>query len=415
MIYVEKLSSESVHMYNWQTFIDYLVPTTTITKRQMPTTIRNGWITCKYVTSEKISQYVRNKLPNMVFGKHFGTTGINIDALLSGEVNIDNLAIEMSVECLQTVPKQKLKKLFENYIVILNDFMEFGTFYGAYHPHLVDFLSSRNIKPKQIFLVAGGYQLTDYPPLNIIKIQFDYWAIVTVLLDSYYSDAVFDLTYKQKMLDQFDLEPPNLCIIPMYKPRYKRVELLSILDNLNILEKCDWSLAFNSSEKVNEFGNGVENTYSEFLSKYEFPKSLTDVEKYNTLQKPPREWFNKYKFYISAETYIGDEMDPIMGQCSSITEKTFKSFLLGTSPILLSGPGSLEHLSKMGFKQQFGYYDTTSPTEISKVIVEALSNPFYDKNLIQHNFDKITDISFLIDLFYQPLDQISNLINSIRR
>ena len=413
MIHIEKLSSESTRMYNWENFCDFLIPGQT--NKFQSSTNHNKWIETKFITSEYFSNSVFKKFPNVLIGKHFGTIGMDLDLLLLGHINIDNLVVEMSAECLKAMPRKKLKLLLETYPVILNDFMEFGTLYGMDQPHLVTFLNNLNIKPKQLFLVGGGFQLHDYPQLNIFKIQFEFWTVVTVLLDEFFSNAVFNSKYKEQQLAKLENTPTKFCLAPIYKPRYKRVELLALLDNLNILEKCDWSLALNSSPRVDSYAENAIEDFSPFIQKYQFPRELTSTEKYNTLQKPQTDWFNRYKFYVSAETYIGDEMDMIMGGCSSITEKTIKSFLIGASPIILGGTGSLDHLDKMGFKTQFGNYDTTSTSDISKLLLEINDNPIYDAKLIQHNFNRITDLEFLIELFCQPISQISTILNNNQR
>jgi tRNA A-37 threonylcarbamoyl transferase component Bud32 len=79
------------------------------------------------------------------------------------------------------------------------------------------------------------------------------------------------------------------------------------------------------------------------------------------------------------------------------------------------GKGSVEQLSALGFKTQFGNYDSSSVTEIGKLLTEIHKNPMVNTDMTVHNFDRITDLEFLTSLVTAPLAKIAELINSIRR
>ncbi len=430
MIHIEKLSLKNVGSNSWQTFNSLLyAPDVYYTKSFLSKT---PWVNNNKIISKNITPFVLQTDLNVSIGKYFGKSGIALNQLLSNDLGINNLVIEMQVGDLTAISTKQLKLLLETYVVMLNDFAECSTTYGARFQHIVSFLSEKNIKPKMLFLVGCSFQShKEYKPLNIFVIPFEYWLLTTAISTNYFSDAIFDSEYKEKLVSILYNEPTSFCSMPMFKPRKHRIELLAHLDKSSILKNIDWSLGIEANQFMNKFIDVKSvNPLSElslnattFLSKYKFPKELdfTDTWKLSgspfdgTPTLPSQEWMNKFKFIVCSETYIGNEIEPIMGGCAFVSEKTFKSFLYGAVPIIHGGKGSTDHVVSLGFKTQINGYDESSMEDIERVLRYVIDNPFTDKSAILHNFNRITDLEFLCSLIQQPLLKIADLINSIRR
>lgn len=430
MIHIEKLSLKNVGSNSWQTFNNLLyAPNGHYTKKFLDMT---PWVNNNKLISKEFTLKVLSTISHISIGKHFGTEGVNINYLLSNTLTIDNIVIEMQVGDLTGLTTKQLKLLLETYPVMINDFAECSTTYGVRFPHIVHFLSKKNIKPKMLFLVGCSFQSHEhYEPLNIFVIPFEYWLLTTAISNEYFSAAIFNDSYKDKIIDNFKNDPINFCSLPVFKPRKHRIELLAYLDKTGILKNVDWSLGINANQYLQKFVdvNSIDplselsldaNT---FLKKYNFPKELSFTDEWKlsgspfngTPTLPSHEWLNKFKFIICSETYIGNEIEPIMGGCAFISEKTYKSFLYGSTPIIYGGKGSIGHITSLGFKTQITGYDESSMEDIERVLRYVIDNPVTDKSAILHNFSRITDLEFLCSLIRQPLLKIADLINSIRR
>ena len=420
MIHIEKLSLKNIGKYSWQTFIDNFIGTKE-TRTHFLERSNSTWRQ-PYINSQILTPLLLPKLSNVTIGKFFNTTGLDIDILLTGSYDIKNLVIEISVENINRLPKNKLKQLLENYPVILNDFEEGGNLFGRKELNLVKFLTDRNIKPKQLFLVGGCLQLNDYPLLNIYKIHFDYWMIISATVNQTFSNAIFDNNYKQDLLDRLETPPDKFCTIPMFKPRQHRLNLLSQLNYIDMLDKCDWSLALDYNPKTNSYRSFKSIPEQEscnvqaFLKKYKFPKFLPNSVDltWSDIISPKIADFNQYKFYLSAETFLGDEVITPMGGCGFTTEKTFKSFLTGCAPIIYGPKEIAPYLSKIGFKTMYNT-DSSNHYNVANLVKTVYDTQIYEKDLIQHNFDLITNGDFLASQVASPLNKIAELINSIRR
>jgi len=422
MIHIEKLSLKNVTNYSWQTFTDNFLGTKLTRKHFLE--IHTPGKSREYINTNILTSKLLCKLTNVTLGKYYGTTGIDIDYLIIGNVAVENLVVEISPEHLSCYPVKKLKLLLENYVVILNDFEEGGNLYNLDRINLIKFLTARNIKPKQLFLVGGVFQQTDYPALNIHKIHYDYWLIVTATISDFFNAALDDCAFKQSMLDQLEQTPDNFCLMPIFKPRQHRLELLAHLDSIGILDLCDWSLAYNYSRKINRYNsmivdiNTMPDHVKQFLSsdKYSFPKLLPNLNtEWSGILAPNPGHFNKYKYFISAETHLGHELRNELGDCGFITEKTYKCFLTGSSPIIYGPSGSASYLNTLGFKTSCPDIECNAYKQVANFIKQKNDKNAYEKDLIQHNFDLITDSNFLTDQIVKPLHKIADLINSVRR
>lgn len=421
MIHIEKLSLKHITKYSWQTFTDNFLGTKLSRKHfiELNTPDKSR----SYLNTNILTSALLSKLTNVTLGKYYGTTGVDIDHLIIGNVAVQNLVVEICTDHLSYYPVKKLKILLENHTVILNDFEEGGNLYNLDRLNLVKFLTARNIKPKQLFLVGGVFQQTDYPALNIHKIQYDYWLIVTATISDFFNKALDDYSFKQSMLDRLEQPPDKFCLMPIFKPRQHRLELLTHLDSIGILDLCDWSLAYNYSRTIDRYNsmivdiNTMPDHVKQFLSsdKYSFPKLLPDLNtEWGDIIAPNPIHFNKYKYFISAETHLGHELGNELGGCGFITEKTFKCFLIGSSPIIYGPSRSASYLNTLGFKTSCPDIDCNDYKQIANFIKQKSLNSVYEKDLIQHNFDLITDLNFLTDQIVKPLHKIAELINSIR-
>lgn len=420
MIHIEKLSLKNVEKYTWQTFVDHFVGNS---KSRVHTyeEFNSAQRRDVNIFSEKLSKDLNCQLEDISIGKFYGTKGLDLDQLLVLGSNIENLVVELSPEHFNNVAlksKHKLKLLLENYNVLISDFEECGTLYGPGSPTLVQIIANLNIKPKKLFLAGGCFQMTDYPALNIFKIDFDYWLLATALADNFYSAAIFDKSYKQQLLDILAKEPKNFCVVPILKPRIPRLKLLAYLDKISILEKCDWSCGYNLSIILSYSPKNIQTLSkeeTEFLSKYKFPKLFENLDTtWTGLVSPNTVWFNKYKFYVSAETYMGNEYQNEMGQIGFISEKTYRSFLIGSMPIVYGAVGANDYLRSLGFKTACTNINNTNILDVSNILLGKSNNSEYNVRDIQHNFDLITNKQFLVKQVVQPLNKIAELINSIR-
>lgn len=428
MIHIEKLSLKNIGKYNcqdldlptWQTFIDNFLGTketrTHLLEKRKTNMVRN------YINSQIITSNVLPKLKGIALGKYFGQAGVDINELLVNSFNIENLVIELSIDNLNSLPRNKLKPLLESYPVILNDFEEGGNLYHNENLNLVKLLIDQNIKPKQLFLVGSGLQMQDYPQLNIYKIHYDYWLIACATIREHILDN------KQSLLDNISSSTPsNFCIVPMFKPRIHRLKMLSYLDSINILDKCTWSLGYNYSNAVDSYqlsNNGqhlgdteIMNQIDLFLSNHTFPKILPNApyDKWENIVLHDMSIFNQYRYYLVAETYIGDELSSPLGGCGMVTEKTYKCFLTAAAPIIYGPPDMSRHLNTVGFKTLTEHLDISDYRSVGNFLNELSLTQTHEKDLIQHNFDLITNKDFLADQVASPLNKIAELINSIRR
>ena len=420
MIHIEKLSLKNVGKYTWQTFIDNFIGTketrTHILEKRRPNLAR------AYINSQIITSNVLPKLKGIALGKYFGMNGVDINELLTTSLNIENLVIEISVDNINSLPKNKLKTLLESYPVILNDFEEGGNLYHNENLNLIKLLIDQNIKPKQLFLVGSGLQMRDYPQLNIYKIYYDYWLVICATIREHILDN------KQSLLDNISsYTPPNFCIVPTFKPRIHRLKILSYLDSINILDKCTWSMGYNHSNAVDRYqlsNNGqhlgnteIMNQINLFLSNHTFPKSLPNAP-YGTWESVvlhDMSIFNQYRYYLVAETYIGDELLSPLGGCGIVTEKTYKCFLTAAAPIIYGPPEMSRHLNTLGFKTLTEHLDISDYRSVGNFLNELSLTQTHEKDLIQHNFDLVTNKDFLADQVAAPLNKIAELINSVRR
>ena len=148
MIHIEKLAVSSNTSKTWQTFVDIFTCSELERSQRQFARAANGHAK-DFMCMDLIGKDVIANLSGVTLGKYFGTTGIDINMLLLGNIDIENLVLEISIDILNSLPSSKLKKLLENYIVIFNDFDEGGNFYGK--DSLKTILATQNIKPKLLF------------------------------------------------------------------------------------------------------------------------------------------------------------------------------------------------------------------------------------------------------------------------
>lgn len=415
MIHIEKISS--IGKNTWQTFVDTFKCSELERSQRVFSQVTEG-VAKDFIAIDLIGKDVTANLKGVSLGKYFGTGGLDINLLLSGNVDIDNLVIEISIDIVNSLPTIKLKKLLEHHIVILNDFEEGGNFYGSIN--LENFLVQRNIKPKLLFFTGGCFEQRDIPELNVYKIVFDFWLLATVFSDEFFYSSIFNQSRKQAMLDQLETAPERYCVFPALKPRVHRMLLLIMLDQQGLLDYCDWSLGLELST-INhkyydnfhldaylgeDFANSPE--VLNFIKKYKFPKLLDgSCENFKDLVSPGKVLFNKYKYYISSETYSGIRKNSHI----FVTEKTYKSFLIGSMPILHISSSARNYLNNMGFRCN---YASSIHSDICKTVHLLMNEPYSTADRL-HNFDLITNKDFLIKSAVQPLNNIASLINSIRR
>lgn len=329
-------------------------------------------------TTEYFGQLLTEKLAdyNIHLGKQFGSQGVSIDQLMSGVKYFSDTIFEISALSYQEITPLQRQFLDKNTKCIVHDYSE------------------------------GGYTLSKVQSDHLTatgSIQSD--STVNIPMFAYYTVAETARTGNLKSIN-FAHHPEKLCLIPIHKPRPDRIELLQTLDDMNMLNQCDWSLTVNldqdgdmgSYEKSPNVGKNRW-TYlpdNEFIKKYAhiLPKKLDDIQLYSDCVPLLSKYHRQYKWYISCETYY---------DYFFVTEKTWKAFLSGLPVLTLAPAGFNAELEKLGFIMP-GDYDHLEHTERIQAIIEMLKHDFTD--IAEHNYKLVTDKNFFCDLIVNQLRKL---------
>lgn len=382
-----------------------------------------------YPATHLLKSFIEAGLENITIGSKHGTDGIDINLLLAEK---QDFIIETTLNDLMFLPHTKQIRLLKEYTVILTDLEEGGAIYGFMGGCLIDYIKKLKIIPKQIISVTSGFNQQSYLELNIHSVYLPVWPIFTVLSEKFYSDLVFNNILKQEKLDLLDQSKLKFGLFPNKKPRFHRVKTLAELHYRELLQQFDWSLVYSSvplgtkddignfikSPNNFQFNNTLEEYIDDkiksFLSHYSFPRVLEDSKHkvFGDSIGPAESWFGKYEYYISAETYHVPHKTSL-GTLGFITEKTFKAMCIGAYPFVIGLPNVEKKTMELGFKlKDYGYDESIGHERILAVcdaIESMVKQPSNTHELVLHNFDLITNPTFLAGLVTKPLNEFFNL------
>lgn len=377
-----------------------------------------------------IKDGVVNKLAqhNIHLGKFFNVDGIDIEILLANSWE-DQYIIEIPLGHLQYYQTNQLVELADRYKIIMTDIEEGNNhtmfWWGPNQKHIMqgtfrEFVLNSKINEKNIYLASSRFER-----VRVCKEIHLYglWVVLQSLTTPFVIDII-ENNNKQKYLDIIEKKSyEKFAVFPNWRARYWRVILLSLLNEKHLLEHIDWSLIgeytlflpnhdyknFNRqffTKYTSERRLGINN-YDEitnrFFDKYQhqLPKFLYGNESDNvmTYMYLPEEDIKKYKFSITIER-------------PWLTEKTVKSFLRCSSPIILYPYKNCTYLDKirsMGFKiEDLGLNKQASGDNVvenAATLVENLYNSSAEPNLddIINNFELCVDKEKLENYLIQPL------------
>lgn len=381
-----------------------------------------------YPSTHLLEPYIKQQLTDVKIGELYGYEGIDINTVLTIKRDI---IIETSYLDLYSLPKAKQKILLENYVVIINDLEEGGAVFGYMGPCIIEHIKSLNIIPRKIYALTSGFLQHDYPDLNIKSIYVPAWAAFCMLSNKITIETVFERSKKEAAINQILNKDKKFGLCLNKKPRIHRVELLAELEHRSLLHHMDWTLVYHNDTaslgKLHDFINSPSNfQYNDkiqatnnikihkFLSSYSFPRVLKNSKHatFGDTIGPADAWLGHYNYYISTETYV-DLFKTSLGTTGFVTEKTFKSFSIGAYPFVLGIPNIEKQLRNMGFALEENKYDLLSGKErvegLCNAVNNALENPKNISEYVVHNFNLISNSSFLASIFSSAINKIADI------
>lgn len=369
---------------------------------------------------------------NIFLGRKFGITGASIyQAILDNT----NTVYEISDADISILPAPLLKQFLTNCTVLIHDYNEGGSFICGKNNLLV-WLEKLNFVPKKIYLHTSNYNFKDTNLKNVVVLPHsDMFAIYTACS---IPELVDDQIKRQARLDALDsIRSYNNfqyhAMVYNRKPRYHRVRLLAELDTLNILDQCFWTLAWNKEGDIIEndwikspnvlrhqtaIANKSVKTVNEFLDKYmdTLPKVLPNApckdlsgSRYIDLT-----WSEKVKWGTAVEVFNYTNSDYPNPQ-GFLSEKTWRHFLLGIPPLIISASGANTSLKKLGIQIVDAVDDTLEGDQRVQTIAKFLSDDFHSpiidhselKKMSLRNFELVTDKNFLASIVTNSLKDIN--------
>jgi hypothetical protein len=101
-----------------------------------------------------------------------------------------------------------------------------------------------------------------------------------------------------------------------------------------------------------------------------------------------------------------------LGNVGFLTEKTFKAMCIGAYPFVVGVAGSENKLKELGFMLLDNTYDMHIGNQRIIGVIDAVEHFYNDQpntlDHVLHNFNRISDINFLVHLLTAPLGEIAN-------
>lgn len=364
---------------------------------------------------------------NVFLGKHHGITGISINNLLNNNHSGYDYHIEIPVGHICYYNLQDLILLSNKYKLIFVDIEEGNTcpFKWTDHSNVTHnskfkkFLKESGINIDNVYYASPSFE--DIRLCREIKF-YKIWILMQALCTPIVQDII-ENNNKQKYLDIIRTKPyEKFAVFRNWRARPWRVVLLSLLYNNKVLDNIDWSLIgdyghFKFSRKTVEFRkddflrlmpydwlnrNNFTSTVDNFFTDHEsvLPKFLLDtdtVDKFSVM-KLNADQFKKYCYSIDVD------------DAGMITEKPVKSFLQGSTPILILGySNGIDKFRSLDFK--FPDYDFNNLPCNDNTIKQAADTIkfLHDNNIspniddVIHNFEMCVDKHKLVSYLVQPL------------
>lgn len=376
---------------------------------------------------------VRSQLANynITLGQKFGVQGASIyEAIL----NNNNTVYEISDEDIFSIPNHLIKPFLENCVVLIHDYNEGGSFICG-KENILLWIKNLKFTPRRIYLHTSNYNFKDTDLQNVFVLPYaDMFAIYTACSLPH---LLTDPNQRQQHLDKLDVYRSNHnyqyhAMVYNRKPRYFRVALLSRLEELGILKNCLWTLAWNKDEDIIEKDwtkspnvvrhqqrvlSNSTTAIDNFLNAYldELPKILNNTpadisgSRYISL-----DWGRTIKWGTAVEVfnYASSEYPNPQG---FLSEKTWRYFLTGIPPIVISAGGACSALKALGMQIVDLIDDTSEGQPRVDAVANFLAKDFY-KNQFDHkllkemslrNFELVTDKNFLSSLVTNGLKDIN--------
>jgi len=364
---------------------------------------------------------------NIFLGKHYGLSGISISNLLNNDYSMHDYYVEIPVRHIYCYNLQDLILLSNKYKIIFVDIEEGDSYHFVWYDH-------NNVKQKtkiKKFLKESGINVDNVyyasPSFEQIKIcreikLYKIWILMQALCTPIVQDIIQN-NNKQKYLDILEKKPyKQFAVFRNWRARHWRVVLLSLLHNNKVLDNIDWSL-------IGEYGHLTYDRKNIEFSKDDFLKYVPqDWLNHSDLTGIIDKFFTAHnnilpKFLLDTDTVdkfslMNIDTDQFKKYCYSIdidnapllTEKPAKSFLQGSTPILIfTFPNGIDKMRSFNFK--FPDYDFNNFPCNDNVInqvantIKFLHDSKITPNIddVVHNFELCADKHKLASYVVQPL------------
>lgn len=361
-------------------------------------------------------------------GLKYGTTGANIKQCLKDQSVYFEIGDYDIVHCM---PKSDAINLLLNCNVIVHDYIE-----GGHYPtsDFYSWIKSLNITPKNLILHTSGFNFdnSDIPNTTVLPCS-SFFALYTILqtdifnilFDEDEKNDYIDYIKQQRSKDRFNY----LSMIYNRKPRHNRLKFLANLSELEILDKCMWTLAWNnenSSTDWNQNGtvtqhqsllnkhvqeDSVDKRIIKFLRKYQnkLPKNLTELEAIDPSSgtKYMKEWSGQSKWNCVIETFTIKDHPGYPNPVGFLTEKTFRSYLLGMPCLLVGPPGIYNELRRLGLPIYDESNDSLEAWEKVDHMSDFILNDYKNAICIEQH----TDLLLTSLKEFWTLDNLCNIIS----
>lgn len=310
-------------------------------------------------------------------GERYGVQGISIyELLVTGDQS--DTVYEIGVSEFAALPS-RIKNKISKYRLIVHDYCEAGLSVGNMtgNTQLFNYIAQA---PNLIFS-SDNLDLSDYPV---------YKHLYQTVADT-----------RELGVPTQNRAPSRSLLIPAWKPRVHRIDLLKKFDDLGLLSNSEWSLhcEYNAlySESTKDLNPKLTDKHSiinmewvdewfysahPFVTKYQsiLPKSIYQPEgKYKSPNILHNDLHWDFSWYVCLETYF---------DIPFITEKTFKGFASGLPVILYGNKRMHDSLTQHGFRCLTAYGDT--PEEQHSSILSQIQTTFNPAD-VMHNYNLVNN------------------------
>lgn len=364
---------------------------------------------------------------NIFLGKNYGLQGISINNLLNNDYSERDYYIEIPVGHIYYYRLRDLVLLSNKYKIIFVDIEEGNTAQFVWTDYnnvkhktkIKKFLKESGINVDNVYYASPSFeQIKICREIKLYKI----WILMQALCTPIVQDIIQN-NNKQKYLDILETKPyEQFAVFRNWRAKRWRVVLLSLLYDKNVLADIDWSLVgmyghLAYDRKNIEFSkddflryvpqhwlnhSNLTSIVDKFFKDHNniLPKFLLDTDTVDTFSsmKLDTDQFKKYRYSIDID------------DAAILSEKPVKSFLQGSTPILIfTFPNGIDKLRSFNFK--FPDYDFNNFPCNDNVINQVANTIKFlhdskitlDIDDIVHNFELCADKHKLVSYLVQPL------------